>query len=886
MALNLNIISKFNDKGVKEATAAFGGVGKTLGKLAGIVAAAFSVRAISNFARESIAAAEGVAVANQRLDQIAKSMGIFGEQTSIVTDRLKAYAESNELILATDAEVIKATQAKLLTFKELAQTADVTGGAFDRATAAAVDLAAAGFGTAEGNAIQLGKALNNPIKGITALTRSGITFTDAERQKIKALTESGNILEAQNLILSAIETQVGGTAAATATASQKMKISFDNIREAFGAGLMPAFEGFADAMFPVFQKMSPIIEKLGATISAILVPAFEKFGAFMENSFIPFFDSATNAFSNFVSGVQGGSFDLTTSLTGIFERIAEMRMALLNGITAALPGIIDAFVAFLPKIISFLVDDLLPAMINELSGIVTQLADLLVVALPKLVEALLRAVPMLLDGATKLFETLVNALVIVVPKLITALIDLLPKLVKTINEMLPKILESAIRLFTALVEALPVILPMLIKAILDLLPEIVKTLVDMLPALVQGAVQLFLGIAQGVVKALPEILRAAMGLVPEIVKAIIKLVPELVRAGFELLAGLAKGIVDNVPKLLGEAVNSVGRFLVNGVKDFLGIKSPSTVFYDIGENVTTGLATGISDTSGQVVTAAEGLVSIANDAGSRITKAFDKSITTISSIPGIAGSAFEETVRITVDQVRRMAEETEGVFAQFDKKGNLLRSYTGYGKSMPVADVTGGIVDVGKLTDDLNSVYEYMGAKTQKEIERINRDLFGGTTQQAIDALTGQKTFVDPKTGRQTTIATNDREAMRLATERALAQGLKPLEPISTSIDQLKDVIGSISKQVTERGLTPFPMARGGFVDTATLAVVGEAGPEVVMPLDQFINTLGQAQNQGGATYQININAGIGSDPVSIGRYVTDAIKRYENVSGKVFASA
>lgn len=883
MALNLNIISKFNDKGVKEATAAFGGIGKTLGKLGGIIAAAFSVRAITNFARESISAAEGVAVANQRLDQIAKSMGIFGEQTSIVTDRLKAYAESNELLLATDAEVIKATQAKLLTFKELAQTADVTGGAFDRATAAAVDLAAAGFGTAEGNAVQLGKALNNPIKGITALTRSGITFTDAEKAKIKTLTESGQILEAQNLILSAIETQVGGTAAATATASEKMKISFDNIREAFGAGLMPAFQGFADAMFPVFQKISPIIEKLGATISAVLVPAFEKFGAFMENSFIPFFDDATNAFSNFVSGVQSGSFDLTTSLTGIFERIAEMRMALLNGITAALPGIIDAFVAFLPKIISFLVDELLPAMIKELSGIITQLADLLVVALPKLVDALLRAVPTLLDGATTLFETLIEAVIIVVPKLITAVIDILPKLVKTLTEMLPRILEAAIRLFTALVEALPIIVPMLIKAVLDLLPEIVKALVDMLPGLIQGAVQLFLGITQGIIKALPEIIRATMGLVPEIVKALIKLVPELVRAGFELLAGLAKGLIDNTPKVLGEAVNSVGKFLVNGVKDFLGIRSPSRVFYDIGDDVTTGLANGIRETSGQVAEAAEGLVNIANDAGARIGKAFDKGITVISSIPGIAGTAIKETVRLTVDQVRRMAAETEGLFAKFDKKGNLLESYSGYGVPSLVPTVDGGLFDVGKVTDDLNSIYKYMGAKSKAELENIQQVIFGGSFQQAIDALTGQKTLVNPKTGETTTIGGTP-EGVAAAVERALAQGLQVVEPIGKSVDELKDVLNSLSDQVSAKGLRPFELARGGYVDTATLAVVGEAGPEVVMPLDQFMSTLGQSG--GGNTYQININAGIGSDPVSIGRYVTDAIKRYESVSGKVFASA
>lgn len=77
-------------------------------------------------------------------------------------------------------------------------------------------------------------------------------------------------------------------------------------------------------------------------------------------------------------------------------------------------------------------------------------------------------------------------------------------------------------------------------------------------------------------------------------------------------------------------------------------------------------------------------------------------------------------------------------------------------------------------------------------------------------------------------------------------------------------------------------LADGGIVmprPGGVLANLAEAGkPEAVIPLDRMGDM--------GSTYNITINAGVGSDPVSIGRYVTDAIKRYESVSGKVFASA
>jgi hypothetical protein len=143
---------------------------------------------------------------------------------------------------------VRSAEAILLTFKELAKTADTTGGAFDRATIAAIDLAAAGFGDAESNAKQLGKALQDPIKGLTALRKAGVTFTDAEKKKIKALVESGKLLKAQELILGAIETQVGGTAAATASATDKMNARFENVVETMSLALLPAVDDIANKM--------------------------------------------------------------------------------------------------------------------------------------------------------------------------------------------------------------------------------------------------------------------------------------------------------------------------------------------------------------------------------------------------------------------------------------------------------------------------------------------------------------------------------------------------------------------------------------------------------------------------------------------------------------
>lgn len=234
----------------RQATKTVSTFGDKVGRASGIAAVGLGVLAAG--AIGATRAAEEVASANSK---VANILGNMGEAAA--TDRVLALAEAQEKLTGVDDVLIKGAQAKLASFESVAKSADVAGGAFDRATLAAVDLAAAGFGSAEGNAAQLGKALQDPIKGLTALTRSGVSFTEQEKKKIKALTESGKASQAQDLILKAVEKQVGGTAAASAKSSDKIAASFENITESVGGLLLP-----------ILDKATPIIQKVTDTFAA------------------------------------------------------------------------------------------------------------------------------------------------------------------------------------------------------------------------------------------------------------------------------------------------------------------------------------------------------------------------------------------------------------------------------------------------------------------------------------------------------------------------------------------------------------------------------------------------------------------------------------------
>ena len=375
--IKINILSNFNAQGFSKLQRELKRLDSPIEKLGAVTrslapAAQVGLVALGAMGVAAVRAAEEAQQANNRLDAVAKSMNLFGSATDQVTDRLKAFAETNERSLAVDADIIKATQAKLLTFKNLAQTADVVGGAMDRATLAAIDLAAAGFGSAETNAVQLGKALQDPIKGITALARSGVTFTEQEKEKIKTLVASGKILEAQNLILSSIETQVGGTAEATATGSAKMALAFLALQDSIGEALLPVFEQLVPVVtdfFGFLAKNSGVVTIIATAMAGLAVAILAVNFALNANpivkviTLIAFLATGVALLIDYLVNLSGGWAKLFAAIgkgltevgkffTTTFDAVATFMAGIINGLSTRFENFINTIISGLNGIIS------------------------------------------------------------------------------------------------------------------------------------------------------------------------------------------------------------------------------------------------------------------------------------------------------------------------------------------------------------------------------------------------------------------------------------------------------------------------------------------------------------------------------------------------------
>ena len=153
---------------------------------------------------------------------------------------------------------------------------------FKRVAEAAADVATLTGQDVNSSLLQLAKALQDPVRGLTALSRSGTQFTDQQKEQIKALVKSGKELEAQDFILQEIEKQYANAARAAGSAGyagsvDSLQESFRDFQERLATGVQPAVAGTLTALTDLFDLLSKIPKPvgqaalgIGATAAAII----------------------------------------------------------------------------------------------------------------------------------------------------------------------------------------------------------------------------------------------------------------------------------------------------------------------------------------------------------------------------------------------------------------------------------------------------------------------------------------------------------------------------------------------------------------------------------------------------------------------------------------
>lgn len=227
--------------------------------------------------------------------QTAAAIKSTGGAANVTTGQIEKLADGIEKKSGMDAHAIQSGSNLLLTFTKIKNEAGDGNDIFDQTTKTMADMATA-MGTDPKNAaMQLGKALNDPVKGVSALGRAGVQFTKEQKDQIKTLVESGDTMGAQKIILAELETQFGGSAdAAGKTFAGRMSIlkhRFDEFSETLAAKLMPVLMAFMDWVERSWPSISRALEGLfdtllsvGRSIISTTAPAIRALFKFLDDN--------------------------------------------------------------------------------------------------------------------------------------------------------------------------------------------------------------------------------------------------------------------------------------------------------------------------------------------------------------------------------------------------------------------------------------------------------------------------------------------------------------------------------------------------------------------------------------------------------------------------
>jgi hypothetical protein len=332
MAVRIPIITVFDSKGLKQAQ-------YQLNKVRGNFQALGRNAAIAGVGIGVVAAALGKSVQNaaeaQRImsqtEAVLRSTGTTANGTAADIANL---SETLSRQTAVDDELIQSGANLLLTFKNIQNQSGLNNDIFNQTVQATLDVSRAMGTDASTEAIRLGKALNDPVKGLTALSRVGIQFTAQQKEQIKALTESGDLLGAQKIILAELQSQFGGSAQAYAQTFagqiELLGIELENFSEEIGVIVMPALRSLMDGL----REMAPEIgSKLRDAVNSVDWKALAK----------ALLDTATFFLQNaeVIIKVSGALFALNTAYNlikvtqGIYNAVAVVTNAVLGGTDVA-----------------------------------------------------------------------------------------------------------------------------------------------------------------------------------------------------------------------------------------------------------------------------------------------------------------------------------------------------------------------------------------------------------------------------------------------------------------------------------------------------------------------------------------------------------------------
>ena len=334
-------------------------------------------------------------------------------------------------------------------------------------------------------------------------------------------------------------------------------------------------------------------------------------------------NSLCGAFNNLVAAVVSGE-----GVDQAFYMVSEGLSDLIEGVAAALPQVMTV-VSDLFNMLLDLIAEYLPWLIEEgaamlsslLSGISQNLGTVMTTVMSvinTLLTTVLQNLPLIIQMGIQMLTSLIQGIANTLPELIPLCIESVILMVETLLDNIDLIIDAGINLILALADGLIEALPRLIDKIPVIINKVIMAITNNLPKIIQMGVELTVQLAVGLIKAIPQLIATIPQIISSIVSGFANYNSKMGDVGLNLIKGLWNGI-SNATNWILDKIRGFGQSVLDGIKSFFGIHSPSTVFKDeVGKNLALGVGEGFADT----------MADVSNEMQNSIPTEFDASVTT------------------------------------------------------------------------------------------------------------------------------------------------------------------------------------------------------------------------------------------------------------------
>lgn len=310
--------------------------------------------------------------------------------------------------------------------------------------------------------------------------------------------------------------------------------------------------------------MDKALSELGGTISSIKTQ--------ISSQLTPSLAGLATAFSDILSGNEAGGVKMGIAVQSLVESIA-----------AGIPQAVSAGGQILNGLREGIVRSA-PALVSTGGQLVLDLA-----------ESILTEAPRMVQSGLSMLEELTSGLIEGIPQMVSRLPEVVESILSYIDEQLPSILESGVTILQNLVDGITSAIPEIAKKLPEVIRSITQFLADNGPEILKSGVAIVGSLISGIISAIPELVLSLPKIAAAIVSGLADMGGQFVEAGKDIIEGLWNGIAD-MAGWIADKIQGFGEGVLNALKDFFGIASPSKVFEsEVGKYMAQGIGVGFEE---------------------------------------------------------------------------------------------------------------------------------------------------------------------------------------------------------------------------------------------------------------------------------------------------